>query len=110
MNRQAGFSFMEVLLSLMLMTITAISLLEQQWHSARTWNQLQIQLGALLILDNASEQWMSHRQPLMKDDKRYDLRLQVKKDKIHFDLHCLEQGSSSTSKDCHYSRWLPKVV
>lgn len=50
-----GFSLIEVLVSLLLMTTTSLALLKQQWHANQLFNQVLFQTKALTVLDNASE-------------------------------------------------------
>ena len=50
-----GFSFTEVLVSLLLMTSVSLLLLKQQWQTRQLFNQRHGQLIALIELDNKSE-------------------------------------------------------
>lgn len=50
-----GFSLLEVLVSLLLVTSTSLALLKQQWHVSQLVVQLEQQGLHLLLLDSASE-------------------------------------------------------
>lgn len=74
MERQQGFSLIEVLVSLVLMTTTALALLQQQWHSQQLFNQVSLQAGALLILDNAVELRLSGYTSALSEKGAYALQ------------------------------------
>lgn len=60
MNQQKGFSLIEVLVSLMLVTTLALALLEQQWQTKILLNQLVIRAEASNILDQIDETLLSN--------------------------------------------------
>lgn len=55
MRLQQGFTLLEVLVSLMLMTTTSLAMLKYQWHLSQLFNHLQLRYQAFFYLDNASE-------------------------------------------------------
>jgi len=55
MNQQKGFSFVEVLLSLLLVTTVATALLQQQWQSKQLLTQLVLQSEASQAHDQIKE-------------------------------------------------------
>ncbi len=56
MNSSDGFSLIEVLVSLLLVTTTSLALLTQQWHVSQLFNQAHVRMHALLQSDNIAEQ------------------------------------------------------
>jgi prepilin-type N-terminal cleavage/methylation domain-containing protein len=56
MIKQKGFSLIEVLLSLLLLSTVALGVLEQQRQSGQLINQLQFIAGASQFLDKVGEQ------------------------------------------------------
>ncbi len=56
MNSSDGFSLIEVLVSLLLVTTTSLALLTQQWHVSQLFNQAHVRMNALLQSDNIAEQ------------------------------------------------------
>ncbi|WP_058482367.1 type IV pilus modification PilV family protein [Legionella spiritensis] len=55
MNTSQGFSLVEVLVSLCLVTGTALMLLSQQWQMSRLFNDIRLSHQAVLQFDNAIE-------------------------------------------------------
>ncbi len=55
MNQQKGFSLIEVLVSLMLVTTLALALLQQQCHTKLLIKQLTLRAGASQLLDQVDE-------------------------------------------------------
>ena len=55
MNQTGGFSLIEVLISLLLVSTTSLALLQQQWHVSQLFNQAHIRMKALFELDNTFE-------------------------------------------------------
>ena len=55
MNHTGGFSLIEVLISLLLVSTTSLALLQQQWHVSQLFNQSHIRMKALFELDNTFE-------------------------------------------------------
>ena len=55
MKQLKGFSLIEVLVSLMLVTTIALALLQQQWNTRQLINQLVLHAGAVQFLDLVSE-------------------------------------------------------
>ena len=70
MKIQRGFTLMEILIVLLLVTTTSLVLLKQQWQTSQYFNLILMRNQALLLLDNASEQIMAHRLPII-EDKRF---------------------------------------
>lgn len=56
MNQQKGFSLIEVLVSLMLMTTVALTLLYQQGDMQHMLHRMELQLNALQQQDQANEE------------------------------------------------------
>lgn len=55
MNQQKGFTLMEVLVSLMLMTTLVLAVLQHQWNTRQLINQILLQAGASSFLDQVEE-------------------------------------------------------
>ncbi|ARH00749.1 type IV pilus modification PilV family protein [Legionella micdadei] len=55
MNNQKGFSLVEVVISLLLITSTSVLLLRQQWQLSQLLNQLLVKSAALVQTDNDYE-------------------------------------------------------
>lgn len=55
MNQQKGFSLVEVLASLLLVTTVALSLLQQQWQSRQLLKQLILREQGSQVLDQIDE-------------------------------------------------------
>lgn len=55
MDKLYGFSLTEVLISLFLVSSTALALMTQQWHMLIFFNQLQLHNQAIIEMDSASE-------------------------------------------------------
>jgi prepilin peptidase dependent protein C len=67
MNPQKGFSLVEVLASLLLVTTLALSLLQQQWQSKQLLNQLILRAQGSHFLDQFEESLRAHvKQPLLQ--------------------------------------------
>lgn len=64
-----GFTFSEVLVSLMLATISALALLTQQWHTHQFFNQVMTKSLALIQLDTLTEQLYSETTPNLLDTR-----------------------------------------
>lgn len=52
---QRGFTLMEVMLSLVLVTGTGLALVKQQWIMQKRFNQLTVSSKALMYMDNEVE-------------------------------------------------------
>lgn len=59
MRTHKGFSLIEVLVSLFLVTSVSLSIIQQQWHVSQFSNHIHRRSNALSQLDNSSEQWRS---------------------------------------------------
>lgn len=55
MNKTGGFSFTEVLISLLLVSTSSLAVLTQQWHISQLFNDAYIRMNALLEIDNTFE-------------------------------------------------------
>ncbi|MFZ4076568.1 MAG: prepilin-type N-terminal cleavage/methylation domain-containing protein [Legionellaceae bacterium] len=55
MRRYSGFTFPEVLVSLLLVTMMSYTLLKQLWHVSQRVNSIHDQYEAMLAADNAYE-------------------------------------------------------
>ncbi|KTD27463.1 prepilin-type N-terminal cleavage/methylation domain-containing protein [Legionella maceachernii] len=60
MEKQKGFSLVEVLVSLLLITSTSALLLRQQWQLSQLFNQLLISTQDLIQRDNDYETSSQH--------------------------------------------------
>lgn len=60
MEKQKGFSLVEVLVSLLLITSTSALLLRQQWQLSQLFNQLLISTQDLIQRDNDYETSFQH--------------------------------------------------
>ena len=72
MKNHHGFSLIEVLVSLLLVTSTSLALLKQQWQTSQFFNQAHLRMQALNLLDNMSEQ-IAAGQVLINADERFQL-------------------------------------
>lgn len=61
MNQQKGFSLIEVLVSLSLVSTIALALLQQQWQTRALVHQLEERTKTLQIHDEQSETLYAHR-------------------------------------------------
>lgn len=59
MSSSQGFSLIETLIALCLLSSVALSLLNQQWRMAKLLNAITLYTQALMLLDNAAEQIVS---------------------------------------------------
>jgi prepilin-type N-terminal cleavage/methylation domain-containing protein len=59
MNAHRGFSLIEVLVSLLLMTGASITLLKHQWQISQLFNQLSTQTYRVFQQDTVSEKLLS---------------------------------------------------
>lgn len=75
MNQQKGFSLIEVLLSLVLMSTTALAVLAQQQQSRQLISQLVLSAGASLFLDQIDELLVMQVDTLPKAPFPYELNL-----------------------------------
>lgn len=73
MNNQHGFSLTEVLVALLLVTTTSLVLLKYQWHISQWINHSFLSTQALILLDNASECFLSG-QKMTNNDRRFQLK------------------------------------
>jgi prepilin-type N-terminal cleavage/methylation domain-containing protein len=60
MKQQKGFSLIEVLVSLMLVTVIALSLVQQQWQSRQVLTQLTLRAQNLCFLSQLDEAKIIH--------------------------------------------------
>jgi len=67
-----GFTLLEVLISLFLLTLTALSFLKQHWQGQQVFNRLSMRHQALIELDNITEKIMAGEHP-QPDDQRFIL-------------------------------------
>ncbi|KTD25052.1 prepilin-type N-terminal cleavage/methylation domain-containing protein [Legionella israelensis] len=104
MERQKGFSLIEVLVSLILLTTTVLALLQQQWHSHRLLNQLSLQSGALQMLDNASEYCLSGFNRLPSKEQSFILKSTRLNDAVQLDVQWPGDGNSPSSLVRHLKR------
>ncbi|ARB91494.1 prepilin-type N-terminal cleavage/methylation domain-containing protein [Legionella longbeachae] len=86
MNQQKGFSLIEVLLSLLLVTTLAIALIEQQSQSKYLLNQLLIRTQATHHLDQIEETLMTKIKKAPFPPPFFHLDLQHKSQEIFVKL------------------------
>ena len=99
-----GFSFIETLISLVLVISISLALLKQQWQMSQ-WAQLaQIRYNLLVQLDNASERLLA-RAPEVTISKPY-LLTRSEKDSIIFLRITFESNLLSTQRICTLTRRL----
>ncbi len=55
MQQHHGFSLTEVLVSLVLLTLTSLALLTHEWHVSQLYNQVLSRMDASRALDRACE-------------------------------------------------------
>ncbi|MFT4059962.1 MAG: prepilin-type N-terminal cleavage/methylation domain-containing protein [Legionella sp.] len=60
MKQQKGFSLIEVLVSLLLVTAIALSLIQQQWHSKQVLTQLTLRTQSLQLIAKLDEAKAGH--------------------------------------------------
>lgn len=75
MNQQKGFSLIEVLLSLVLMSTTALAVLAQQQQSRQLISQLVLSAGASSFLDQIDELLLMQVDKLPAAPFPYELNL-----------------------------------
>ena len=75
MDQHQGFSLIEVLLSLMLASVTSLALLQHQWQSTRLFNQIHLHAQALAALDDATESWMAYLKPVLHEAPPFKMTL-----------------------------------
>ncbi|MGC1182026.1 type IV pilus modification PilV family protein [Legionella sp.] len=76
MNQQKGFSLVEVLASLLLVTTLALSLVQQQWQSRQLLDQLIIREHASQFLDQIDETLLAGEKKLPPVPSPYYLEIQ----------------------------------
>ncbi|CAM4488430.1 MAG: hypothetical protein LEGION0403_FIIPPAGN_00415 [Legionella sp.] len=76
MNQQKGFSLVEVLASLLLATMVALFLLQQQWQSKQLLKQLIWREQSAQFLDQIDEALLAHLQQLPTPPPSYQLQIE----------------------------------
>jgi prepilin-type N-terminal cleavage/methylation domain-containing protein len=76
MNQQKGFSLVEVLASLLLVTMVALCLLQQQWQSKQLLRQLIWQEQSSQFLDQIEEALFARLQQLPAPPPSYQLQVE----------------------------------
>lgn len=104
MNQEHGFSFVEVLVSLLLVTTVSLSLLHQQWHLSQLLHEALLRFSASNQLDNCSEEILA-KQPLSTPQKPLQLNIT---ESGHTVLLQLTWPSSIDESCCHLQRQLER--
>lgn len=89
MDYQKGFSLVEVLISLMLISTLALCLLEQHWKMKAYVSSLNLQAGASDFLDKISEYLYVKSKALPKapEPYRFQIVYQASSYVLHIDWH-----------------------
>ncbi|KTD72943.1 prepilin-type N-terminal cleavage/methylation domain-containing protein [Legionella tucsonensis] len=96
MNWQKGFSLTEVLVSLLLVTTLALTLLQQQWQSKQLLNQLIFRTHGSQFLDQIEESLVAKVSKLPPTPSSYHLDIQLKNQQLLLHLVWFEQVGSIT--------------
>lgn len=107
MSTYRGFSLIEVLLSLLLISSLALKFLELEWRIKQSFNQNLLRSKAVILLDNASER-LRAGQVLSRLEKPF----QLKNTAIH-QGNLLELSwqplTGDLTKSCYLKRELVKL-
>lgn len=105
---QYGFSIIEVMVSLVLMTGTSLALMKHHWLTSQWLNQLQLKAHALIELDNASERIVSGNDLVVLYDKRFFIHQthQAQTRRLSLQWQC----PSKAKLMCDLTRELPSTL
>ncbi|KTC79963.1 prepilin-type N-terminal cleavage/methylation domain-containing protein [Legionella cherrii] len=98
MNWQKGFSLTEVLVSLLLVTTLALTLLQQRGQSKQLLNQLVLRMQASQFLDQIEESLVAQVPKLPSAPTPYHLEIQLKNQHVLVQLAWFEQSGVLTRK------------
>ena len=98
MYQQKGFSLTEVLASLLLVTILAFTLLQQQWQSKQLINQLMLRAQGTHLLDQIEETFVAKIKKIPPISSPYHLEIQHENQEILIHLTWLKQVGSITRR------------
>ncbi|MCE0724201.1 MULTISPECIES: prepilin-type N-terminal cleavage/methylation domain-containing protein [Legionella] len=96
MNGQKGFSLIEVLVSLSLITTLTLALLQQQGQSNQLLNQLIFRVQGSQFLDQIEETLVAKASKLPPTPSPYHLDIQLKNQQLLLHLVWFEQVGSIT--------------
>ncbi len=94
MYQQKGFSLMEVLVSLLLVTTLAVSLLQQQWQSKRLINQLRLHAQGTQLLDQIEEMYSAQIKEIPPISSPYYLEIKYENQDVLIHLTWFKQMGS----------------
>ncbi|WP_392536860.1 prepilin-type N-terminal cleavage/methylation domain-containing protein [Legionella sp. 227] len=98
MNWQKGFSLTEVLVSLLLVTTLALTLLQQRGQSIQLLNQLVLRMQASQFLDQIEETLVAQVPKLPSVPTPYHLEIQHKNQHVLIQLDWFQQLGVLTRK------------
>ena len=98
MNWQKGFSLTEVLVSLLVVTTLALTLLQQRGQSKQVLNQLILQMQASQFLDQVEETLLAQVAKLPSTPTPYHLEIQHKDEQVLIQLDWFQQLGVLTRK------------
>ncbi|MBL7479454.1 type IV pilus modification PilV family protein [Legionella bononiensis] len=98
MKQLKGFSLIEVLVSLMLVTTIALALLQQQWNTRQFINQLVLHAGASHFLDIVSESVYGQVSTMPPAPAPYHLNVRKESSRIIVQVEWFNRTESITRK------------
>ncbi|EHL30284.1 PilW family protein [Legionella drancourtii] len=101
MKQQKGFSLVEVLASLLLVTTLALSLLQQQWQSKQLLNQLILREHGSQVLDQIGETLFARMKKLPLVPPPYHLDVQHQSQETLLRLGWYHKSAAITRKLMH---------
>ena len=105
MNQQKGFSLIEVLVSLMLVTTLALALLDQQWQTRQFINQLQLHVQASGFLDHVNESLTIKSDKLPNPPAPFQFSFQKDKQNIILGLNWFKKCRNLTRRLSQLGAW-----
>ncbi len=102
MNQQKGFSLVEVLASLLLVTMVALSLLQQQWQSRQLLQQLIGHEQSSQFLDQVDEALLAQRQQLPDPPPFYQVQIEYTSQGTLLQMHHANKANVLTR---HHLTW-----
>lgn len=96
MNQLKGFSLIEVLVSLMLVTTLALALLQQQGKTQLWIKQFLLYSGASHVLDQVNESLYAKIDKIPKAPPPYNLDIQPNKNNLNLSIRWFNNSESLT--------------
>lgn len=93
MNQQKGFSLVEVLASLLLVTVVALSLLQQQWQSRLLLDQLVLREQGTQLLDQLDETLRADAKKISLTPSPFHLELKHLNTEVLLRLHLFKKNN-----------------